>query len=199
MRVAFRPTSSMAVRAALPFCRVDVDSSHGEDKDRAAQLYGNRVVWRMRSLELKFPPPAVALVIAVFMWLVYRAAPPLTFVFPAHGLFAIILVIAGFVISLLGVLTFRFARTTVNPTKPELSSSLVTWGIYSITRNPMYLGLLTMLSGWAVFLSNALALLFLPVFLFYLNRFQIKPEERTLTAIFGEDYVAYQGRVRRWI
>src|SRR5438876_6609415 len=149
MCVVFTPTSSMAVRAALPFCRVDVDSSHGEDKDRAAQLYGNRVVWRMRSLELKIPPPAVALVIAVFMWLVYRAAPSLTLVLPAHGLLVIILVVAGFAISITGVVTFRLARTTVNPTKPELSSSLVTWGVYAITRNPMYLGLLMMLSGWA--------------------------------------------------
>ena len=75
----------------------------------------------------------------------------------------------------------------------------MTWGIYSITRNPMYLGLLTMLSGWAVFLSNALAFLFLPAYVLYINRFQIETEERTLTALFGQDYVAYQGRVRRWI
>jgi len=63
----------------------------------------------------------------------------------------------------------------------------------------MYLGLLTILSGWAVFLSNALAFLFLPAYVLYINRFQIETEERTLTALFGQDYVAYQGRVRRWI
>jgi len=153
----------------------------------------------MRSLELKIPPPAVALLMAVFMCLVQRAAPSLTFVLPAHGLLVIILVAAGFVISISGVVTFRHARTTVNPTKPELSSCLVTGRVYSISRNPMYLGLLIILSGWAIFLSNALAFLFLPLFVLYINRFQIKPEERTLTAIFGHDYVAYQDRVRRWI
>ena len=81
----------------------------------------------------------------------------------------------------------------------QFSSCVVTWGVYSITRNPMYLGLLMILTGWAIFLSNALALLFLPLFVLYINRFQIKPEERALTAIFGQDYLAYQGRVRRWI
>jgi len=154
---------------------------------------------RSRSLELKIPPPVVTLLIAVVMWLVYRAVPSLTFVLPAHGLLVIILVVAGFSTSISGVVTFRHARTTVNPTKPALSSSLVTWGIYAITRNPMYLGLLMILSGWAIFLSNALAFLFLPVFVLYINRYQIKPEERTLTGLFGEDYVAYQRRVRRWI
>jgi protein-S-isoprenylcysteine O-methyltransferase Ste14 len=75
----------------------------------------------------------------------------------------------------------------------------VTWGIYAITRNPMYLGGLVILSGWAIFLSNALAFLFLPTYVLYINRFQIKPEERALTALFGQEYVAYQGRVRRWL
>ena len=152
----------------------------------------------VRSLELKIPPPVVALVMAVFIWLVYRTAPSFAFALPPHGLIAILLVATGFVTSILGVVTFRHARTTVNPTKPELSSSLVTWGVYAITRNPMYLGLLMMLSGWAIFLSNVLAFLFLPIFVLYINRFQIKPEERTLTGLFGQNYVAYQGRVRRW-
>ena len=86
-------------------------------------------------------------------------------------------------------MTFRKAKTTVNPTKPY-ASSLVTWGVYAISRNPMYLGGLTMLLGWAIFLSNPLAFLFLPVYVLYLNRFQIAPEERVLTSLFGGTYVA---------
>ena len=153
----------------------------------------------MRSLELKVPPPILALVIGVFMWLAHRAAPSGDFALPAHNLFAIILIVVGFATSMSGVVTFRHARTTTNPTKPQLSSSLVTWGVYAITRNPMYLGLLIILTGWAMFLSNAPAFLLLAVFVLYINHFQIKPEERTLAVLFGQDYVAYQGRVRRWI
>ena len=152
----------------------------------------------MPSLESKVPPPAVMLAMALLMWLVSRAAPPFHFDVPARNWLMIILVLAGFVTGMSGVLTFRHAKTTVNPLKPH-ASSLVTWGIYAISRNPMYLGGLIMLLGWAISLSNALAFLFLPVYVLYLNRFQIAPEERVLTSLFGETYVAYQARARRWL
>ena len=152
----------------------------------------------MPSLESRVPPPAIILVVAVFMWWVSRAVPPFHFDLPAHNWLAVVLVSAGFVAGLSGVVTFRHAKTTVNPLKPH-ASSLVTWGVYAISRNPMYLGGLIMLLGWAIFLSNALAFLFLPVYVLYLNRFQIAPEERVLTSLFGETYVAYQARARRWL
>jgi len=138
------------------------------------------------------------LVIGVFMWLVSRAAPSLHFDVPAHKWLAMILVSVGFLTGISGVATFRIAKTTVNPTKPR-ASSLVTWGVYAISRNPMYLGGLIMLLGWAIFLLNALAFLFLAVYVLYINRFQIAPEERALTLLFGERYVAYQMRARRWL
>jgi len=153
----------------------------------------------MRALELKFPPPAVALVTALIMWLVSRAAPAFRFVVPAGSTLAATLAVVGVVIAISGVVTFRRARTTVNPTRPQSSSSLVTWGVYTISRNPMYLGLLLVLTGWAIFLSNALAFLFLPAYIFYMNRFQIAPEERALASLFGQEFAAYQSRVRRWL
>jgi protein-S-isoprenylcysteine O-methyltransferase Ste14 len=152
----------------------------------------------MLSLESKVPPPAVVLVIGVFMWLVSRAAQSLHFDVPAHNWLAVVLVLAGFVTGTSGVVTFRQAKTTVNPLKPH-ASSLVTSGFYAISRNPMYLGGLIMLLGWAILLSNALAFLFLPLYVLYINRFQIAPEERVLTSLFGETYVAYQARARRWL
>ncbi|HEV8417028.1 MAG TPA: isoprenylcysteine carboxylmethyltransferase family protein [Bryobacteraceae bacterium] len=153
----------------------------------------------MRVLELKVPPPAVALVTAVLMWLASRSSPALTFVFPASNLLAVGLAAIGLTVAISGVVTFRRARTTLNPTKPEASSSLVSWGIYKITRNPMYLGLLLVLTAGAIFLSNWLAFLFLPVFVAYIDRFQIVPEERALTSLFAREFVHYQSRVRRWL
>ena len=135
---------------------------------------------------------------AVVMWLISRAAPPFHFDLPAHRWLAGVLVSTGFVTGISGVVTFLKAKTTVDPTKPR-ASSLVTWGVYAISRNPMYLGGLIMLLGWAIFLLNALAFLFLPVYVLYINRFQIAPEERALTSLFGETYVAYQMRARRWL
>jgi len=132
------------------------------------------------------------------MWLLSRATPSLHVDVPWHSALAVALVSAGFITGMTGVVTFRKARTTVNPTKPH-ASSLVTSGVYAISRNPMYLGGLTMLLGWAIFLSNPLAFLFLPVYVLYLNRFQIAPEERVLTSLFGQTYVTYQARARRWL
>jgi protein-S-isoprenylcysteine O-methyltransferase Ste14 len=103
------------------------------------------------------------------------------------------------IVCVLGVLEFKRAKTTVNPTKPQASSSLVRTGIYSRTRNPMYLGFLLILAGWATATTSLLAFFALPAFVFYMNRFQIKPEERALTSIFGEEFKAYCATVRRWI
>ncbi len=153
----------------------------------------------MPNLELKVPPPAVMLMLAILMWLTARATPQFGFALPQHDVFGIIIFAIGLATGMTGVATFRRAKTTVNPTTPQSSSSLVTWGVYTITRNPMYFGGLVMLTGWAVFLSNALVFLFLPAYMLYINRFQIAPEERALTALFGKEYAAYRARVRRWI
>lgn len=153
----------------------------------------------MRVLELKVPPVAVVLVTAGLMWLVAWATPALGFLFPARDLVAIGLTLAGAVTSALGVISFRRAKTTVNPMKPESSSSLVTSGIYKLTRNPMYLGFLLVLLGWAVFLSSMPAFLILPAFILYMNQFQIEPEERALATLFGRAFAAYKAKARRWL
>jgi protein-S-isoprenylcysteine O-methyltransferase Ste14 len=105
----------------------------------------------------------------------------------------------GFITGILGVVTFARAKTTVNPTKPQSSSSLVSWGVYRVTRNPMYLGGLFILTGWAMFLSTPVVFLFLPGYILYINRFQIVPEERVLTSLFGAEFIAYKSRARRWL
>jgi protein-S-isoprenylcysteine O-methyltransferase Ste14 len=153
----------------------------------------------MHALALKVPPVAVVLFMAALMWLVARAAPVFEIALPARGFLAVGLAVTGIIASLSGVVSFRRAKTNVNPMKPDSSSSLVSSGVYALTRNPMYLGFLLVLAGWAVFLSNVLGLLLLPVFVFYMNRFQIEPEEKALAILFGPAFNAYQSRVRRWL
>ena len=150
-------------------------------------------------LELKVPPLAIGALIAALMWLVSWAVPALNFVLPGRKLLALTLGIAGAMIIGSGIASFRRAKTTINPMKPASSSSLVRSGIYKLSRNPMYLGFLLVLFGWAVFLSNALAFIFLPVFIFYMNRFQIEPEENALAGKFGQEFADYKSRVRRWL
>ena len=153
----------------------------------------------MRTLELKIPPPAVAVLIAGAMWGIFLVLPLLELPAFIRVATAVIVALAGFGFSIAGVISFRRARTTVNPLKPETTSSLVCSGIYRVTRNPMYVGLLFVLIAWAVFLSSAWTLLGPLVFVFYMNRFQIAPEERVLSGMFGADYTAYKSRVRRWL
>jgi protein-S-isoprenylcysteine O-methyltransferase Ste14 len=150
-------------------------------------------------LELKVPPVVLVALTAALMWIVSSAAPSFAFAIPAGNWCAAVLMLTGAVISGLGVVSFRRAMTTVNPMKPETSSVLVDSGIYRLTRNPMYLGFFLGLLGWAVILSNIFAFLLLPVFILYMVRFQIEPEEKALAAIFGPVFVAYKARVRQWL
>jgi len=153
----------------------------------------------MNFLKLKIPPPLVALVTAAGMWLAARAVPGLEFAFPANRAVAGGIAVVGLVISLLAVLKFRRARTTLNPLQPAKASSLITTGIFKLTRNPMYLGVLLLLLGWAIWLSNVLALCLPVLFVLYMNHFQIRPEEAALARLFGQQFVEYKAKVRRWI
>lgn len=153
----------------------------------------------MQTLELKIPPPAVALLVAALMWGISLLAPLLEMPAFMRVATAVGITLAGAGISLAGIIAFRRARTTVNPMKPQTTSALVCSGIYQATRNPMYVGLLFVLVAWAVFLSSAWALLGPVAFVLYINRFQIAPEERVLLTMFSADYAAYKSRVRRWL
>lgn len=153
----------------------------------------------MPNLDRKIPPLVVVALLAALMWSISGIGPQ--FAIPAQGrsLLAGLLAIAGVAVVLLGVLAFRAARTTTNPIQPELASSLVTGGVYRVTRNPMYLGMALLLSGWAMWLSALLPWAGPVLFVLYITRFQIRPEERALKDIFGEAYSRYAGHVRRWL
>lgn len=157
------------------------------------------LVATVSKLELKVPPPAVALLVAIAMWLAAYGSGAPAFALPGRRAITIALAVLGIAISVAGVVSFRRARTTVNPTRPDTASSLVATGIYRFTRNPMYLGLFLVLAGWAIHLSNAVAFAGPLLFALYINRFQIVPEERALAAKFGTAFDDYRSRTRRWI
>jgi len=153
----------------------------------------------MHSLELKIPPLVVVVLVATLMWFGSQAAPVAIFQVPARQTIALVLAAVGVGTAVAGVASFRIARTTVNPLNPAAASALVTSGVYQLTRNPMYLGALILLIGWAAFLGNALAFILVPSYVLYLNRFQIGPEEKALTSLFTSEFTAYCAKVRRWL
>ncbi|MFQ3324666.1 MAG: protein-S-isoprenylcysteine O-methyltransferase Ste14 [Pseudomonadales bacterium] len=95
-------------------------------------------------------------------------------------------------------MSFRLAKTTVNPLKPESASSLVVSGVFKISRNPMYVGFALLLLAWCVYLLAPVLLMILLLFMAVITRFQIIPEERAMLKLFGEEFIDYQKAVRRW-
>jgi len=153
----------------------------------------------MKSLELKIPPPLIVAALALGMWGVASLGPyfATTAILRLAG--CAVFVTAGVFFSVAAIISFRRARTTLNPTKPETTSTLVASGIYRFTRNPMYVALSFFLFAWAIFLSSAWTLLGPAAFVLYIRRFQILPEERALMKLFGREYEAYCAKVRRWL
>ena len=153
----------------------------------------------MQALELKVPPVPLTAIFAAAMFGLSLLSPSANFVLPGSKFASLGLVLLGAVIALAGVWAFRASKTTVNPLTPSAAATIVSTGVYRFSRNPIYLGFLLVLAAWAAYLSNALAVMLLPTFVAYVNRFQIKPEERALLAKFGARFSEYMAAVRRWV
>jgi len=151
------------------------------------------------SLELKIPPPVVALIAAVLMWILTRKFGFSSFDIAYKFALCGFLVGLGLMIDLAALWRFAQAKTTVNPIKPRNASALVTSGIYQYTRNPMYVGNFMFLSAWLVWLGSPYSAVCIVLYVLYMNKFQIKPEERVLQTLFGEQYAVFCKRVRRWV
>lgn len=147
-------------------------------------------------MKLRIPPVVVFALCALLMWGMarYVSVVSVRSLYVAGGCVAV-----GTCSALSGVISFRRARTTLNPYKITGSKQLVTWGVYAISRNPMYLGMAMILVGWAFWLGEMLALLGVLFFMAYMTRFQIVPEEKALEAKFGEAFGRYCQRTRRWL
>ena len=143
-------------------------------------------------------PPLVQLALCMVIASLLAAFIPLaTFDTPAVLVAATATI--GAVFLLPAVMSFLLHKTTVNPTSPEMATTLVTSGIYSITRNPMYVGMLIMLMAFALWLGAVSAVLMAALFFMTIDRFQIRGEERALAQTFGKPFEDYATRVPRWL
>ena len=153
----------------------------------------------MNALELKVPPPLVMVAVALLMLAAAKLMPSFAFALHGNSVWAALIGVLAIAVAGAGVLEFRRVKTTVNPIRVHASSSLVTSGVFRISRNPMYLGMALLLIAWAVHLANAASILVLPLFIFYITLFQIQPEERSMQKLFGEAFAAYTKATRRWL
>ena len=133
------------------------------------------------------------------MWVLARFSPAVTLPYPLRIAGALVLTGLGATVALAGVIAFRRAETTIHPLQPERTTALVQSGIYRYSRNPMYLGLLCVLLAWALWLAAPVALIGPLIFIVWIQHLQIRPEERALSDLFGDEFNAYRQRVRSWL
>ncbi|MFO1217243.1 MAG: isoprenylcysteine carboxylmethyltransferase family protein [Burkholderiaceae bacterium] len=150
-------------------------------------------------LEHRVPPPLVGLAIAAAMWPLAKLLPRVITLGGWHRAIALAVAATGLALAGAAVIEFRRAHTTVNPLRPARATVLVSGGVFRLSRNPMYAGLMLALLAWALWLASPLALAGPVAFVAYIDRFQIRPEERALAARFGADFENYRARVRRWL
>lgn len=145
------------------------------------------------------PPPVVALAAAAGM--AFVPIGPAWPAWPGTGWRGAGLVCgaAGLLLMAVAAWTLHRQRTTLDPIRPERARELVTQGVYALSRNPIYLADALMLLGWALWLAQPAALLWLAGFVAWIDRVQIATEEPALARLFGDAYRAYCARVRRWI
>jgi len=153
----------------------------------------------MNTLELKIPPLFLVVIIGTLMVFASDYLPRVEVVSWISFLTALALFVAGVVFSICGVWQFRKNKTTVDPRHPANTSHLVDSGIYSLSRNPMYVGFALFLLSIVFFLRSPVLMLGVLIFIMYMNRFQIAPEEIFLSKDFGARYELYKQRVRRWL
>lgn len=150
-------------------------------------------------MKLKVPPALVFLIHFGLVWFASAYLEFAEFSFPGQRALTQVLGTAGVAIAIIAMGYFRRAGTTVNPVEPDKASQLITGGVYQLSRNPMYLSLTLILMAWVTWKGNALMLLFVGTFIWYMTRFQIIPEEEALEIKFGDRYREYKKQVRRWI
>lgn len=150
-------------------------------------------------LKTMIPPPVYVLATAGIMWWLDKSWPLAVWLDNSLNMLGLVIIAIAALLDLWSLGLFVRSKTTVNPMKPVNTNKLVLDGMYKITRNPMYLGMLIALTGWWIYLGSLSPLFMLPVFVWLLTVQQIIPEETALEEKFGAEYLEYKQQVRRWI
>ena len=150
-------------------------------------------------MRLKIPPGVQVLFFGGAMWVISKYTEIVSLDFKGINEFALFFLSGGVLMIGFGIAEFRKSKTTITPLHPDQASRFVTSGIYRFTRNPMYFGMLLILFSIWLYLQNLANSIVLPLYVWFIRKYQIIPEEEALHKLFGEEYQHYQDKVRRWI
>ena len=151
----------------------------------------------MIDIKTKFPPPLVALTFGFLINYTKNIFPKIEI--KNEIIFGSFMIISGLIIILSAIILFKKYQTTITPLNPSNATKLITDGIYKFSRNPMYLGLLLVLLGISIIINLTGGFFLIPLFILYLNLFQIIPEENAMVDLFKDEFLEYKKNVRRWI
>lgn len=151
------------------------------------------------NLELKIIPPVQLIIASVLMYSLAKSLPLYHFDLSISLLAAILLVLIASLIGIVALYDFHKHQTTFHPHTPEKTSKVVDSGVFAYSRNPMYVSLVLILIALGVYLQNYSSFIVIPLFVAYITRYQIIPEEKMLDKMFPRDYQAYCQKVRRWV
>lgn len=151
------------------------------------------------NLELKIPPAVVMLFFMILMYFISSVFTSFNIDFMFQMFLSVETAVSGFVLIVAATYVFNEKGTSINPMKPESATFLVRYGIYKFTRNPMYLGMVIILIAWLIFLGNVLNIVNIILFILYMNKYQIIPEEKALEKLFGDEFLSYKTKVKRWL
>ena len=148
---------------------------------------------------MHIPPPVYMFLAIIGMHYGAQFLPFLSFQFAEQFILSYARARFGIFILTLTVLRYFRRRTTIQPNKLDQMSTLVTDGVNRYSRNPMYLAMLLLILSAGLYWGTFLVLIAAPAFVLVINKMQIEPEEEALEAIFGQEYLDYKQRVRRWM
>lgn len=149
-------------------------------------------------MEKKIVPPVQVIIVIILMYFLTYLFPSFSYSLPEKYVIVSFLISISICVGLLAIYTFRAHKTTINPITPEATSIIVNTGIYALSRNPMYLAMVIFIFAIALFCENFLAMLPVLLFVWFITKYQIIPEERVLALHFGGEYKQYLLEVRRW-
>jgi len=146
---------------------------------------------------IEYRPPRMAMALLVVATVFHLSLPSQSLFRFSSIYLSGVLASAGFSIMILAWWQFKVRKVAICPT--EATEFLITDGVYRFTRNPMYLGMVTMLGGVAVFFGTLPFYAVTVVYFVVMDRLFCRYEEEKLVATFGRDYERYKLNVRRWI
>ena len=145
----------------------------------------------------RIPPPIVTIICGITIY--YSKSFFNQFFSYSNNIISLFLLIFGLLVFLSAVKSFRRQKTTVNPLEPRQASSLVTSGIFKFSRNPMYLGMLIILLSLSCKFNLIGGMIISLFFYIFITKFQIIPEEAAMNELFGNEFIDYSKKTRRWI